>query len=56
MAEVIPFRGILYNALKVSGGDIVAPPYDVITPELRRALYEKSPYNIVRIDAGDSRT
>lgn len=52
MAEVIPFRGILYNTSKVSGGDIVAPPYDIITPELRNTLYEKSPYNIVRIDSG----
>ncbi len=52
MAEVIPFRGILYNTSKISGGDVVAPPYDIITPALREALYEKSPYNIVRIDSG----
>lgn len=52
MAEVIPFRGILYNTSKISGGDVVAPPYDIITPELRKALYEKSPCNIVRIDSG----
>lgn len=53
MAEVIPFRGILYNTSKVSGGDVVAPPYDIITPEIRKALYEKNPYNIVRIDFGE---
>ena len=52
MAEVIPFRGILYNTAKVKSGDVVAPPYDIITDELRDALYGKSPYNIVRIDAG----
>jgi uncharacterized protein (DUF1015 family) len=28
----------------------VAPPYDVIDPEQRRALEESSPYNVVRID------
>jgi uncharacterized protein (DUF1015 family) len=52
MAEVIPFRGILYNITKIKSGDVVAPPYDIITPELRDVLYRKSPYNIVRIDAG----
>jgi len=52
MAEVIPFRGILYNTAKVKGGDVVAPPYDIITPEMRALLYEKSPHNIVRIDSG----
>ncbi len=52
MAGVIPFKGILYNTAKVSGGDVAAPPYDIITPEMREALYAKSPYNIVRIDSG----
>jgi len=52
MAEVIPFRGILYNTAKVKGGEVVAPPYDIITPELREILYKKSPCNIVRIDSG----
>lgn len=52
MAEVIPFRGILYNTAKVNGVDVVAPPYDIITPELRHILYKKSPYNITRIDSG----
>lgn len=52
MAEIIPFRGILYNVSKVSGEDVVAPPYDIITPEYKEQLYSKSPYNIVRIDFG----
>ena len=52
MAKVAPFRGIFYNIARVSGGDVVAPPYDIISPELREALYTKSPYNIVRIDSG----
>ena len=52
MAEIIPFRGILYNVSRVSGEDTVAPPYDIITPEYKEKLYNKSPYNIVRIDFG----
>jgi uncharacterized protein (DUF1015 family) len=52
MAEIIPFRGILYNVSKVSMEDVLAPPYDIITPEYQEELYRKSPYNIVRIDFG----
>jgi uncharacterized protein (DUF1015 family) len=52
MADVIPFRGILYDVSKVSMEDVLAPPYDIITPEYREALYMQSAYNIVRIDFG----
>ena len=52
MAEIIPFRGFLYDVCKVSIEDVLAPPYDIITPEEREALYLKSPHNIVRIDFG----
>ena len=55
MAEVVPFKGVLFNVpriSKVSGEDLLAPPYDIITPEDREKLYEKSEYNIVRIDFG----
>lgn len=30
----------------------MAPPYDVISPELQHRLYERSPYNIVRLILG----
>lgn len=50
MAILKPFRGILYNPHKVVGDEVVCPPYDVISEELREELYSKSPYNIVRID------
>ncbi len=52
MTEIIPFKGILYNVYKVSMEDVLAPPYDIISPEHREELYRKSPYNIVRIDFG----
>ncbi len=55
MAEVVPFKGVLYNvarASRTSGEDLLAPPYDIITPEYQDMLYRKSPYNIVRIDFG----
>ncbi len=52
MAEIIPFRGLLYDVSKVSIGEVVAPPYDIITDEGRESLYSQSPYNIVRVDFG----
>jgi len=51
MTEIIPFRGIHYNNRKVSG-EVVAPPYDVISPAIQKDLYAQSPYNVVRIDFG----
>jgi len=52
MAEVIPFKGILYNPQKVDATSVTAPPYDIVTPELKEILYRRSPYNIIRIDFG----
>lgn len=52
MAEVVPFKGVLYNPVKVDPSETIAPPYDVITPEFKELLYNKSPYNIIRIDYG----
>jgi uncharacterized protein (DUF1015 family) len=52
MAEVIPFQGVLYNPQKVNATSVVAPPYDIVTPEFKDILYNRSPYNIIRIDFG----
>ncbi|MBI4654324.1 MAG: DUF1015 domain-containing protein [Nitrospirae bacterium] len=52
MAEIIPFKGILYNPHKVDTSSVMAPPYDIVTSELKDTLYGRSPYNIIRIDFG----
>ncbi len=52
MAEIIPFRGILYNPEKVDASLVTAPPYDIVTPEFKEELYKKDPHNIIRIDFG----
>jgi uncharacterized protein (DUF1015 family) len=52
MAKIIPFRGLLYNPDRVSANEVLAPPYDIISPEHKDILYGKSPYNIVRVDFG----
>ncbi len=51
MPEIRPFRALRYD-LEVVGdpGRVVAPPYDVITPDLRAALAARSPRNVVHID------
>ena len=60
MAEIRAFRAYRYDLGRVGAlGDVVAPPYDVIDPSLQQALYERSPYNVVRLilnkeEAGDN--
>jgi uncharacterized protein (DUF1015 family) len=49
--EIRPFRALRYVPDVV--GDlalVVAPPYDVIGPELQRRLLERHPKNVVRLD------
>ncbi len=52
MAEIIPFKGVLYNPSKVDAGTVMAPPYDIVTPEFKETLYAKNSHNIIRIDFG----
>src|SRR3990172_6910270 len=50
MVHIAPFRGILYNQKKIRDvSKVIAPPYDVITPEEQEKLRRKSPYNVVRL-------
>ncbi len=53
MPVIKPFRGIIYNKEKpVRIKDVVAPPYDVISSNMRDELYRASPYSIIRIILG----
>lgn len=50
MAEIQAFKGVRYNQAEV--GDlsaVVAPPYDVISPEEQERYYEQHPCNVVRL-------
>jgi uncharacterized protein (DUF1015 family) len=50
MAEVQPFRAFRYDLARVGNlGDVIAPPYDVIDGPLQQALYDRSPYNVIRL-------
>ncbi len=53
MACVRPFAGLLYNQNEIGDfSSVVAPPYDVITPEQQEQFYQKHPYNIIRLILG----
>lgn len=54
MVQIRPFKGLLYNKDKVKNiSAVIAPPYDVISPQEQRELYKRSPYNIVRLILGN---
>ena len=53
MIEVIPFRGLLYNLDNTGPLDaLIAPPYDIISPNQQEILYQKHPNNIIRLILG----
>lgn len=50
MAVVRALRALRYDLDRVGSlSAVIAPPYDVIAPEEQAALYERSPYNVVRL-------
>jgi uncharacterized protein (DUF1015 family) len=53
MAKIVPFRGLRYAKARIgAAGSVMAPPYDVISPEMQEKLYQRSPYNVVRLILG----
>ncbi len=52
MPIIKPFRALRYNASHVALTDVVAPPYDVISPEQQNRLYAKHPENVIRLILG----
>lgn len=50
MPNIQPINGIRFNLGQVGAlSDVVAPPYDVISPEFQEELYAKHPNNCVRL-------
>src|SRR5262245_54696846 len=55
MAVVKPFRALRYDEAEAGPLEaLVAPPYDVISPEQRAELRARSAYNVVRLTLPDS--
>ena len=49
MAEIAALRGVRYTDKAGPLETLVAPPYDVISPDEQRRLYGLSPHNVVRL-------
>jgi uncharacterized protein (DUF1015 family) len=49
MPKFHPFRGTRYDPALVSVEAVVAPPYDVISPEQQSELYSRDPHNVIRL-------
>ena len=51
MADIRGFRGFRYDLGRVGSlSDVVAPPYDVIGPELQQRLYGQNDFNAIRLE------
>ncbi|HUZ83578.1 MAG TPA: DUF1015 domain-containing protein [Gaiellales bacterium] len=49
-----PLRAIRYDSSQVALADVVAPPYDVISPDQRRLMAAREPHSSVRLILPDS--
>ena len=54
MADILPFRGLIYDTKKVGDLSLVtSPPYDVISEKAKPKYYAKHPNNVIRLELGD---
>ncbi len=49
VAEIVPFAGIHFDPAQVPIADVIAPPYDVLSPAEQEGLHARHPANIVRL-------
>lgn len=53
MVQIKPFQGLRYNPKTVDNiQQVVAPPYDVISPAQQEAFYAQHPENVIRLILG----
>ena len=54
MATIRPFRGCRFNPETVGNlSSVICPPYDMIGPDLKTELQQRSPYNAVHLEGGE---
>jgi uncharacterized protein (DUF1015 family) len=49
LVDVKPFRAITYTPKAGNTADLIAQPYDKISPHMQKVYYEASPYNYCRL-------
>ncbi|MCZ7626039.1 MAG: DUF1015 domain-containing protein [Candidatus Methylomirabilota bacterium] len=55
MAVIAPFRGLRYNPERVGElSQVMAPPYDVISPEGQQAFHARHTHNVIRLILGET--
>ncbi len=53
MNDIRPFRGIRFDEAVVGPlGDVVCPPYDIISPDEQLHLYARNDHNAIRLEYG----
>ncbi|MBO7738300.1 MAG: DUF1015 family protein, partial [Clostridia bacterium] len=50
MAQIFPFKALRYTKKAGKLKNNICPPYDIISPEERKALTEKSVFNLVHLE------
>jgi uncharacterized protein (DUF1015 family) len=50
MSTIRAFRALRYDTARVDLSRVLAPPYDVVAPAERHALYDRDPHNAVRLE------
>ena len=55
MADVRPLRGLRYSPAAGDLGELLCPPYDLITASMQQALYQRSAHNAIRLEMPESR-
>jgi len=56
MAEIVPFRAVRYAATRGRAlGELLAPPYDMVSQEQRDELLRRSPHNMIHVTLGEDR-
>jgi uncharacterized protein (DUF1015 family) len=53
MPQIIPLRGLRYTPAAGPLGELLAPPYDVITPAQQQALLSRNPFNAVHLELAE---
>jgi uncharacterized protein (DUF1015 family) len=54
MAEIHPFRALVYDTNKFKLDEVLTQPYDKITSAMQDRYYAASPYNLIAIEKGIS--
>lgn len=53
MPQLLPFRGLRYTAAAGQISELLAPPYDVISPGQQQALEKRNAHNAVRLELAE---